>query len=462
MEDKAFPVALAVAGTELAGTAFLLWHFDSRHGGLQFAEHLGGGWLNYHLGVDGLSVLFLPLAALLALLALVYGHDAEASAERTGPPSILGYLAAVMALFSAQDMLLFWLGAAAETAVALAWLRQAPVACAQFLGGALALLLAATLLLGWSHMESTGVWSFDWADLSRQSGAASVQNAALFLLLFAFAIRLPLFPLHGWFAPALQHAGALAVAPVFLAGLKIGIYGLLRWVLPLLPQAVAHWDAYLVPVAVAGMFYGALLALNQGHVGRLLAFAMVGHNAALLLGLLTLDREGLAGTVLMSVDVGLAGALLFYAVGLIQQRTGTLWLPRLGGLFDPLPALGLAFLIAALTLMAMPGTPGFDAAHLLLEGALEVHDWGVTLAMSSANVLTAAFLLWAFQRAFLAQPSGTRLRSVRPLSRIELIAAGIPSVALLAGFYSHPWLELIDASLSLPLKPYAVSDRGAR
>lgn len=458
----AYRIALAVSLASLAATFYLLLRFDDVHQGMQFAEHLGSGWSNYHLGVDGISLLFLPLAAGLGFLALLHGHNAAGTPPRQYSAAVLASQAASTGLLASQDMLLFWLASAAETAAALylLWRWRAGAAapamgrCAQMLGGALALLLAGVLLLGWRQAENTGSWSFDWADLAASHAPPGEQTAVLFLLLFAVGLRMPLFPLHGWLAPVVQHAGPLAIAPVFLAGIKTGVYVLLRWVLPVLPQALNRWDAYLVPVAVVGIFYGALLALVQLHLGRLLAFAVVSHGAALLLGVLTLDREGLAGTLLMTIDTGVASAGLLLVCGQIQHRTGTVLLPRLGGLYDHLPALGLTFLVASLTLMAMPGTPGFDAAHLLLEGTLEVHEWGVTVALASGNVLTAGFLLWAFQRTFLGQRRIGRHQPHTPVTPVETLMAALLSISLLAGFYTHPWLELIDANLPGLLRAY--------
>ncbi|TAN52856.1 MAG: hypothetical protein EPN21_02675 [Methylococcaceae bacterium] len=470
-DRRAYRWALGIASASLVAMAQLLLGFDDAHQGMQFAEHLGGGWLNYHLGVDGVSLLFLPLTAGLAWLALLQGYSGGQVPPYRYSAAVLAYQAVLTGLLVSQDMLLFWLFAAAETAIALRLLWRwrigadsAMVRATQMLGAAAVLLLLAVLLLGWRQAENTGVWSFDWADLARAfnsgSNPAGEQSAVLFLLLFAVGLRMALFPLHGWLAPVLQHSGLLSVAPVFLVGVKTGVYVLLRWVVPVLPQALNHWDAYLVPVAVVGVFYGALLALVQIHLGRLLAFAVVSHSSVLLLGVLTLDREGLAGTLLMTIDTGIAGAALLLVSGQIQRRTGTVLLPRLGGLQDPLPALGLTFMVASLTLMAMPGTPGFDAAHLLLEGALEVHEWGVALALAFGTVLTAGFLLWAFQRIFLGHAHGIRHAAIAPVTVTEGVMAALLSVSLLAGFYTHPWLELIDANLPGLLRDYpAPEDR---
>lgn len=461
-DTTVYRLALSTTLAEIAATIYLLRCFDADHGGMQLTERFGYGWFNYHMGVDGLSLLFLPLVACLGLLALLHGRDGKHPPPPAYSCAVLAYQAALVGLLVSQDMLLFWLGTAVETAVALHLLRRwrvgnaddAIVRCVQLLGGAVILLLAAILLMGWRFAEIYGYWSFDLADLATSHGSPNEQTAILFLLLFAVGLRMPLFPLHGWLAPIVQHASPLAVAPVFLVGVKTGIYTLMRWVVPLLPEAVNYWDAYLVPMSVAGIFYGALLALVQLHLGRLLAFAVVSNGSALLLGVLTLDREGFAGTLLMAINAGIASAGLLLVCGQIQRRTNTALMPRLGGLFDQLPELGVAFMIAALTLMAMPGTPGFEAAHFLLEGTLEVHEWGVTVAVAIGTVLTACFLLWAFQRTFLGQQRCTRLRLHMPITASELIMAILLSASLLAGFYTHPWLELIDASLPGLVRDY--------
>ncbi|HLF96562.1 MAG TPA: proton-conducting transporter membrane subunit [Methylococcaceae bacterium] len=433
-EQWTIPIGLGVATAELAVIVALLASFDTDSGAMQFAESgFVLGPLRYALGLDGVSVLFPALSAFLALLALLYGL--ALGAGRGYVTAVLVYLTALLGLFCATNPWLFWLFAALETGAAafMLWRFSADtgrsrtaIRFLQFSGSGLLFGLLGTALL---------------------PAAGVPPQAAFVLLLCGFFLRLPLFPLHGWFPEAARHGGLAAVAVVLLGGAKTGLYGIVRFILPPFPEALARWHDALSLLAIAGVFYGALMALNQTNFRRMLAFAVVSHTSALLLGILTLNLNGLRGAMLMLLETGLASAGLFLAAELTIMRCGTALLPRLGGVFDTLPALGLMFLIAALSLMAMPGTPGFDAAHLLLDGLLESHGPAMTVALALGNVLTAAFLLGAFQRVFLARRKARRHGPPAPLSLCEHLLAGAVSLALLAGFHTHPWLEHIDDAL---------------
>jgi NADH-quinone oxidoreductase subunit M len=190
-----------------------------------------------------------------------------------------------------------------------------------------------------------------------------------------------------------------------------------------------------------------LLALMQINIRRLLAFAVISHTGMLVIGLFCFNDYGLEGGILLSLAYGLATAGMLFSVGLIYERTRTAYLPRLGGLFDTNTAIALLFLVSVLSTMVMPGTPGFDAAHLLIEGTIEEHGWVLAIFILAGNVLAAAFLLWAFQRIFLATPK----RSVQPATCIyhpvrkeRIITVAICSLLVGTGFYTTPWLKFID------------------
>jgi NADH-quinone oxidoreductase subunit M len=301
----------------------------------------------------------------------------------------------------------------------------------------------------------TGLWSFDYFDLAKTPITDTWQSLIFVLLFYGCAVRLAQFPFHAWLPIVAQH-GTLATVCVFLVGLKVGIYALIRFALPLLPSGVIDWQNFVVSLGVMGIFYGAALALMQLGMRRLLAFAAVSNTGMLVVGVFSLDTEGLAGTVLLSVNFGVAASGMLFTTGLLHRRTRTTLLPRLGGMFELTPLLGLTFLIAALSTMTMPGTPGFDAAHLLLEGAIGAHDWGIAIAVVCGNVLTAAFLLWAFQRTFLAErkEQALRLTEIR-LTRAEAALTAIVCMVLIGvGFYTEPWVELVTRPLTAMTERY--------
>jgi NADH-quinone oxidoreductase subunit M len=255
--------------------------------------------------------------------------------------------------------------------------------------------------------------------------------------------------LHGWL-PLIAEHGNVAVAPTLMLGLKIGIFGLLRFVLPLLPSAVQEWHGFVAAFALAGIFYAAFLAMMQNNLRRLLAYAVISHSGLLVLGIFTLDHAAFMGSVILSATFGLALAALLFTTGLLYHRTQTTLLHNLGGLFDTLPFFGITFLIGGLSIIGMPGTPGFDAVHLILEAS--IHRFGalVTIASALGNVATAGFLLWAFQRAFLApRPSGQQPFQVIRVSRAEIfVVSALILVLLGSGFYIEPWLRLVDKPLA--------------
>ncbi|MCU7905807.1 MAG: NADH-quinone oxidoreductase subunit M [Candidatus Thiodiazotropha sp. (ex Epidulcina cf. delphinae)] len=454
------PAGIIAALLELLVSIDLWRHYDTTLNGMQFSESFPIlAELSYHAGVDGISVVFILLTGLLTLLVALYGAVRELKPFNRFYMVIFGVQAGLMGLFVTLNLLWFVLLSAMQLGLIgyplWRWGNSPEKGLAmrrfyQFMSVSILLLVAGTVLMGWNYSDShDGRWSFDLIMLAQTPVSETLRSVAFFLLFYGLAIRTPLFPLHGWL-PVIAEHGNVAVAPTFLLGLKIGIYGLLRFVLPLLPTAVIEWHNYVAAFALSGIFYAAFLAMMQDNLRRLLAYAVISHTGLLVLGIFSLEHAAFMGSVILSATFGLALAALLFTTGLLYRRTHTTLLHNLGGLFDTLPFLGITFLIGGLAIIGMPGTPGFDAAHLILESA--IHRFGalVTIASALGNVVTAGFLLWAFQRAFLApRPSGGQPFQVIPVSKTEILLLSTLIVVLLsAGFYIEPWLTLIDKPLS--------------
>lgn len=455
-----FWVGLAAALLELLLALDLYRSYDlGRVGAMQFAEHLTLlGPLEYHAAADGMTVLFVLLNALLTTLIVLYSE-----ARQLRPLSLLLAIvflveATLMSLLVSLNLFWFLLMSAIQLLPVgyLIWRwagspekDMAVTRFLQFMGVGLLLLMTGTLLLGLNHADITGHWSFDLFDLVAVKVTPEMHSVVFFLLFYGLALRTPLFPFHGWLPIVAEH-GSIAVAPVFLLGLKTGVYGLLRFVFPLLPDAVIQWHQFVVAFALTGIFYAALLALLQVNLRRLLAFAVVSHTSLMVIGLFTLGEYSFEGSILLSVNFGLAITGLMFMIGLIYRRTQSVLLSKLGGLFDDLPLLGITFLVAGLSIIGMPGTPGFDAVHLVMEDS--IHRFGalVTIAAALGNVIAAGFLLLAFQRAFLAQPEQVGEQEQAEIERAtaleKLIAAVVILLLLGGGFYPEPWLQLVDGS----------------
>ena len=208
--------------------------------------------------------------------------------------------------------------------------------------------------------------------------------------------------------------------------------------------------------AATGIFYTAGLAFLQTNLRTLMAFAVVSHTSLAVVGLFSLHATAFQGALLLSATFGLAATAMFFMVGFIFHRTRSTELGNLGGLFEPMPFVGAAFFVSALAIVGMPGTPGFDAAHLVLEAGIRQFGALPTVGAALANVAAAGFLLWGFQRAFLAPQPSWQTRPIEPATLSEnLVAVVILVVVLSAGFFMAPWLDLIEAPLKLLASRYS-------
>lgn len=463
----AFWVAMILAALEFLGAGYLYYLFDPGRPDFQLAERFTmAGPLAYHAAADGMTVLFMLLTALLSLLAIPYGWVRPFRPQSRFLTILFVGEAALMGQFATLDLLWFVLLSVVQLGLAgyLMHLWSASsdeklslIRFFAFMGVGLLLLVTGMLILGWAHADATGLWRFDLFQLKANPPPSSFQTIVFFMLFYGLGIRIPLFPLHGWL-PMVAERGTVVLALVFLLGVKTGFYGMLRFVFPLLPIPVHQWHVPIVVFATVGIFYAAWLAMMQQNLRRMMAYAVISHTGILLIGLFSLQAHAFQGSVLLMCNFGLAAATLFFMIGLINQRTQTVLLSHLGGLFDRLPWIGIAFFVAGLAVIGMPGTPGFDAVHLLMEAAMHRFGALITIAAALGNVASAGFLLWSFQRIFFALP-GDGAKPVKQVDRINMLeiflVVALIGVQLTAGFYAEPWLRLMEQTSRTMAAPYA-------
>ena len=452
-KKQAWIFAYFGAGINVLLSAYVLWLFDDNKQGIQLAEQFNLFGLHYRVGLDGVNVLFIPLTAILTLLALIYSSITRHAEDKCFISALLGYQVVLIGAFSALNVMQFWLWSAMELAPVIYLTLHAGTGqhrkklvtlLVQYWGSGLLMTFIGFLVLGLG-VDGTES-SFDWLTLVQNNDHLHHHILIFVLLFYGFAVRMPLFPFHGWL-PILAEQGTVASAAIFMVGLKLGIYAVIRFILPLVPLVAEHWANFVVALGLISIFYGALLALMQINIRRLLAFAVISHTGMLIIGIFSFDEQGLEGAILLSLTYGLATAGMLFCVGLIYERTRTAFIPRLGGLFDTNTPIGLLFLICVLSTMVMPGTPGFDAAHLLLEGTIEQHGWWVAITILIGNVFAAAFLLWTFQRLFIAnshraiQPYGSLHH---PVLSESVIVLAIGLLLIGTGFDTTPLLDFID------------------
>ncbi|MBF0582832.1 MAG: NADH-quinone oxidoreductase subunit M [Magnetococcales bacterium] len=467
-DRAAFGVSMLLATLEGVGALYLYLLFDPARPDFQLAERLTlWGPLAYHAAADGMTVLFMLLTALLSLLAIPYGWVRPFRPQNRFLTILFIGEAALMSQFATLDLLWFVLFSVVQVGLAgylmHLWSASPEEATSlsrffEFMGVGFLLLVLGMLILGWAHYDATGVWRFDLLSLMENPLPVHFQTSVFFLLFYGLGIRIPLFPLHGWL-PMVAERGTVVLALVFLLGVKSGFYGMLRFLFPLVPVPVHRWQLVVVVIATIGIFYAAWLAMMQQNLRRMMAYAVISHTDILLIGLFSLQAHAFQGTLLLIGNFGLAVATLFFMIGLINRRTQTVMLSRLGGLFSRLPLIGVAFFVAGLAIIGMPGTPGFDATHLLMEAAMRRFGALITIAAALGNVASAAFLLWSFQRVFIASP-GDVSHSVQSVGRSHLLelflAVTLIGVQLTAGFYSEPWLRLVERTAQGMAAPYAL------
>jgi NADH-quinone oxidoreductase subunit M len=308
------------------------------------------------------------------------------------------------------------------------------------LAGSLLMLVAILAL----YFANEGLQSFDYRTLLGTQLPLETQRL-LFLAFFAsFAVKVPLVPLHTWLPDA--HTEAPTAGSVMLAGvlLKMGAYGLIRFGIPLFPDAARELTPMILTLAVVGIVYGALVALVQKDLKRLIAYSSVAHLGFVMLGLFAGSVEAMSGGVLQMVNHGLSTGALFMLVGALYDRRHTREIADYGGLAKSVPILAGVFLVVALSSIGLPGLNGFVGEFLILLGTFFAHRWWVIPAAFGV-VVAAIYLLWAYQRVFHGEITHEANKRLPDLSwREAAMLAPLVALIVFIGVYPKPFLDRIE------------------
>ncbi len=472
-----FALRIGFLGTTLTllMSIYLLFVFDPTISGIQLYEQVQNIIFTYTVGIDGTSILFIPMTTILAFLTLVYTltNRHAAASDKTYIAALLGYEAILIGAFSALNALQFWFWCLLELIPVVILTIHSGTGqnrrwvIAHFLQhwvSGLLMVLAGFLMLGFSIMGTGDTLAFDWLILQQSDKRVEYAVLIFFLLFFGFAIRMPLFPFHGWL-PILAEQGTVASVGILLVSLKLGVYAVIRYLIPILPETAEQWSWLVLVFGLIGILYGALLALMQINIRRLIAFAVISQTGILVIGIFAFNRYGLEGSMLLTIAFGLATAGMLFSIGMIYKRTNTSMIPRLGGMFDANAGIAILFATSVLSTIVMPGTPGFDGIHLLIEGSIKEHGWLVSIVVLIGNVLAAALLLRAFQQIFIATPKrfqGPFRYSPKPAMLAStvnesIIVAVICSLLIGMGFHTSPWLHMIDQGAGSIKEPHTSS-----
>jgi NADH-quinone oxidoreductase subunit M len=470
--------ALAVTLLTFVCTLHLPAHYNYAAKGFQFEQN--AAWvaspaIRYHLGVDGLSLWLIVLTGFLAPLGVLISWNAIPKRKKTFYVLFLLQQTAMFGVFVALDLFLyyaFWELTLVPMTILIATFgrteRRRAAAIKYFLYAFIpsAILLVAVL---WLYVK-TG--TFDVPALTQLAAAHAISgnSAALWLaslaFLFAFAVKVPVFPLHGWLSDAVAEAPTAAV--MVLVG-KLGLYSILRFSFGIFPAESHRIAPLLIALAAIGIVYGALIALVQKDLKRLAAFGTLGHVSVAVLGIFTFTIAGLDGGIYQTLNEGLGGAAFFMLLGLLYERYQTYDIREYGGLAAKFPWLVTMFVITTLSVIGLPMLNGFVGEFLVFSGSMQ---WSLangssfwwTALSTSGVILTAAYMLWMIQRVFYGN-LGIKSETVNgwDLDAREHIALW-PLVALFLamGVCSPQWTKAIDTfgtatasmpSTALPQKP---------
>lgn len=449
------PLGIALSMVPLGLAGYLFWIFEPMPGYQHAVEAVwyepwGIGWT---LGVDGIS---LPMVVLTALLVPIALGASTSISKRTKEFVVFTLLleAGMIGAFLALDMFLFFVFFEAIL-IPMYFIigiwggeRRIYASIKFFIYTALgsALMLAAIIGLAFSYSSEFGVTSFALADLMEVTLDQGTERWFFAAFALAFAIKVPLFPLHTWLPDA--HVEAPTAGSVLLAAvlLKLGTYGLLRFNLALFPEASVDAVPIMGTIAVIGIIYGAVVAIVQPDLKKLVAYSSVSHLGFIVLGTFALTSGGLQGAVIQNVNHGLTTGALFLLVGMLYDRRHTKAIADFGGLQKVMPVFAGFFLFMTFASIGLPGLNGFVGEFLILIGSYATLPVLAIIA-SFGVVLAAVYLLWAYERVFTGEPDKEENRVLVDLSPREIgLLAPLAILVLVIGLYPAVLLDKIGPS----------------
>src|SRR3954468_1004768 len=458
--ERAKQVALGTSLVALVWTIIMATRYHPHGARFQLTER--ADWIpdfgvHYAVGIDGIALVLIGLTAVLVPVVLLASwHDAEESGHsvRTFFALMLVTETLLVGVFAATDVFLFYVffesmlipmyfiigryGGPKRSYAAVKFLIYS------LTGGLLMLAAVIGLYVVSTHQLPAG--TFDLAVLSGLHISPDIEKALFLGFFIAFAIKAPLWPFHTWLPDAAAEAPT-GVA-VMLVGVldKVGTFGFLRYCIPLFPHAAKTFAPYVLALCVVGVLYGALLAIGQRDMKRLVAYSSVSHFGFIALGVFAFTSQGGSGATLYMVNHAFSTGALFILVGFLATRRGSRYIDDFGGAATVAPWLGAMFLIAGLSALSLPGLSTFVSEFLVLVGTFTVHRWFAVVA-TFGIVLAAVYVLWMVQRT-IHGPVREGIENMRDLSRREAwVIAPVMVVIVALGLYPKPLLDVINPAV---------------
>lgn len=455
-------IALAVALATTFGAIFMGLNMDTTNGGLQFVESyewIPAFGISWSVGVDGISSVLIVMATILVPLVMIAGWN---DVEKLGQGTVKGYFSLFLLLetfmvgvFAATDLFLFYIffeamlipvyfligrfGGAQRAYAAMKFLLYSLV------GGLF--MLASLIGLYVASGKELGEGTFDFTALVGLNLDPATQKLLFLGFFFAFAVKAPMVPFHTWLPDAA--AQATPATSTLLVGVldKVGTFGMIRFLLPIFPDASKYYAPVIITLAVISIFYGALLAIGQTDLLRLVAFSSISHFGFIVMGIFAMTSQGLSGSSLYMINHGFSTGALFIVVGFLMTRRGSKYIADFGGVNKVAPILAGVVLLSGLSSLALPGMSSFVSEFLVLLGTFSAYKTAAIIA-TFGIVLAAVYILWMYQRTMTGEPSQEVRETVNEISTRELVAV-VPLIAVIIalGFFPQVALDIINPAI---------------